>query len=246
MEENIRFNIKLADVPIGISALYNSTKLFCREYLTDEKPACKVCVEYSDIVFEKEKSAMQDERNGVSVRRFSDNYLETLAVYRKIAEELTDWGILLFHGSAVAVDGEAYLFTAKSGVGKSTHTRIWRETFGSRAVMVNDDKPLLRITDGGVTVYGTPWDGKHHLSNNIAVPLKAVCILERGSENRIRKITRREAWPFLMQQTYRPACSDKLEQVMRLTEQITSKAGLYRLACNMEAQAAVTAYEGMK
>ena len=45
--------------------------------------------------------------------------------------------------------------------------------------MVNDDKPLVHITDAGPVIYGTPWDGKHRLSRNIAVPVKAVCILRK-------------------------------------------------------------------
>lgn len=246
MEEKIRFNVRLADVPIGISVLYNTTREFCREYLTEEEAVCKVSVEYSDIVFEKDKSAKEDGRKGIPVRQFSDNYLETLALYRKIAEKLIEKGILLFHGSAVAVDGEAYLFTAKSGVGKSTHTRLWREVFGERAVMVNDDKPLLRMKDGCVAVYGTPWDGKHRLSSNISVPLKAVCILERGNVNRIKKITPREAWPTLMQQSYRPEDADKLKKAVCMIGEITEKTGLYRLQCNMDASAAETAYYGMQ
>ena len=80
------------------------------------------------------------------------------------------------------MDGQAVLFTAKSGTGKSTHTKLWRDLFGERAVMVNDDKPLLRILKDGVLVCGTPWDGKHRLSTNCALPLKAICILERGKK----------------------------------------------------------------
>ena len=61
------------------------------------------------------------------MRKYSDIYLETMAVYRKIEDKLLDYDTILFHGSAVAVDGVGYLFTAKSGTGKSTHTRLWRE-----------------------------------------------------------------------------------------------------------------------
>jgi serine kinase of HPr protein (carbohydrate metabolism regulator) len=101
---------------------------------------------------------------------------------------------LRIHASAVEVDGKAYLFSANSGTGKSTHTRLWREVFGDRAVMVNDDKPFLRMTEGAVMVYGSPWNGKHGLGCNLSVPLKAVCILERGEENRIEKISAKQAF----------------------------------------------------
>ena len=107
-----------------------------------------------------------------------DDYLETLAVCRKIAERMPEHNTFLFYGSCIAVDGAGYVFTAKSGTGKSTHTRLWRELLDNRATMVNDDKPLIRIADDDAIIYGTPWDGKHPLSHNIAVPLKAICILE--------------------------------------------------------------------
>lgn len=126
---------------------------------------------------------------------YTDAYLETLAVYRKIAEWMPMYNTLLFHGSVIAVDGKAYLFTAKSGTGKSTHTRLWREYFGERAVMINDDKPLLRITQEGVFAYGTPWDGKHRLSTNISAPLAGICILRRGNDNSIRMITGTRSLP---------------------------------------------------
>ena len=133
----------------------------------------------------------------------SKPYLETLTVYRKIATAFLERSVLLMHGSVVAVDGEAYMFTALSGTGKSTHVRLWRKLFGDRAVMVNDDKPLVRIGGERAIVYGTPWDGKHHLSNNIAVPLKAIVVLRRGLENEIHPLTVQEAFPTLLQQSFR-------------------------------------------
>ena len=118
-------------------------------------------------------------------------YLEELAIYRQIAEQAPERGVLLFHGSAVAVDGQTYLFTAKSGTGKSTHTRLWRQRFGDRALMVNDDKPLLRFTETEVLVCGTPWNGKHHLSAPVQLPLKALCVLMRSSfvTNQVRRVS---------------------------------------------------------
>ena len=96
----------------------------------------------------------------------------------RIADKVI-YDTILFHGSAVAVDGIGYLFTAKSGTGKSTHTRLWRELFGERAVMLNDDKPLIKVSENGIIVYGTPWDGKHRLSTNTFVPLKGICFMSK-------------------------------------------------------------------
>ena len=101
-------------------------------------------------------------------------------------KKILDRNCVLFHCSAVAVDGKAYLFTAASGTGKSTHTRMWRQHFGGRAVMVNDDKPILRIKDDGIYVCGTPWCGKHGLQTNVEVPVQGICILGGGEKNMIK------------------------------------------------------------
>ena len=128
--DKINFTVRLAEVPISISAIYHSTKDFCRDYLTGEEPVFSLEVTPGDIAYEREKSAREDDYEGIPIRHFSDSYLETLAVYRKIAEQMLDYGVLLFHGSVVAVDHKAYIFTAKSGTGKSTHTRLCRELLG--------------------------------------------------------------------------------------------------------------------
>lgn len=177
------------------------------------------------------------------MRSFSESYLETLAVYRKIADKLLDYDTILFHGSAVAVDGVGYLFTAKSGTGKSTHTRLWREMLGERAVMINDDKPLIRVSESGIIVYGTPWDGKHRLSTNIGVPLKALCILERAAENSITGITKSDAYNILVQQVNRPSAPQKLIKTLQLIDRLAENVKLYRIGCNMNPQAAEISYK---
>lgn len=246
IDRQMEFRIELAGVPIEITTQYEKTRRMCQDYLTGRQPSFSLAISQEDIDYEREKSAREDKKEGIPVRQFADDYLETLAVYRKIAEGLLEHDVLLFHGSAVAVDSEAYLFTAKSGTGKSTHTRLWREIFGGRAVMVNDDKPLLKITDDGVTVYGTPWDGKHRLSNRIAVPLRALCILERSETNRIERTTPKDAWPMLMQQSYRPQEPVKMAKTLELIDKLAQHVGLYRMGCNMESAAALMAYEAMR
>ena len=242
----IQFTIALADRHISISALHETTRDFCRGYLADKDPDFSLVISQADIDYEREKSEREDALEGIPVRSFTDEYLETLAVYRKIADKMLSFDTLLFHGSAIAVDGAAYLFTAKSGTGKSTHTRLWRETFGDRAYMVNDDKPLLKITDNGVWVCGTPWDGKHRLSKNTIVPQKGICILERGAENTIRCISVQEALPMIFQQSHRPLDPLDLTALLSLVDKLTRQVNIYKLACNMHPDAVTVAYNGMQ
>ena len=237
---------RLADRIIEIRSLHLMIHEQCREYRAVGVPDFRIEITPSDIVFEREKSAQADKAEERAIQFYSDGYLETLAAYRKIAERMPEYDTILFHGSCVAVDGAGYLFTAKSGTGKSTHTRLWRELLGDRAIMINDDKPLIRISDSGAIIYGTPWDGKHHLSNNIAVSLKAICILERAKENAILPVTREEALPMLIQQTYRPADPFTLAKTLTLIDWLGMEVKLYRLRCNMDISAAKLSYGTMK
>lgn len=243
----ITFTISLAGFCVEINSLYESTRTFCRDYLCDDvKADFSVSVSTEDIAFERGKSAKEDLLEGIPIRQFSDKYLETLAVYRKICTYLLEREVLLFHGSAIAVDGVAYLFTAKSGTGKSTHTALWRQVFGERAVMINDDKPLLKLTPEGVLVCGTPWNGKHGLGCNKMVPLKAICILERAEQNAITPMDAADVLPMLMQQSFRTGTTGGTVLLFDILDKLTKRVQLYRLGCNMDPQAAIVAYEGMK
>ena len=246
----VLFYVEIAGCVIKIHSIYSYVWEYCRAYLLPEqKPAAvdfELTMERADIAFEKRKSEEEDIREGRPVRRFSEEYLETLAVYRRLADKLLERNILLMHGSAVAVDGKGYLFTAPSGTGKSTHTRLWREYFGNRAVMINDDKPLLKITEKGAIVYGTPWDGKHRLSTNAAVPLQGICILKRDCSNRLETADRRLAYPMIVQQTHRPLQPEKLTVILQLIDRLMQRIPIYQLYCNMEYEAVEAAYGGMK
>jgi len=239
------FNLKIANKVFTILNIYTSTFDYCVQYITDESSDFTVPITQEDIELERVKSIRDEQMEGVLHHEYSVECLETTAVQRKITDFLFDCDVLLFHGSAVAVDGLGYLFTAKSGTGKSTHTKFWREMFGKRAVMVNDDKPFLQMSDKGVVVYGSPWNGKHRLGSNISVPLKAMCILERSTENWIKPISSSEALQILFQQSQRPRNSVNMIKYMELIDKLACRVEFYRMGCNMNPEAALMAYEVM-
>ena len=228
-------NYKFADKTVEVNSIYGKVHDYCKEYRTDEPADFAVTTSEADIDFEKSRS---------EAGSYPDAYYEELTVYRKICERMPFYDTILFHGSVISVDGVAFAFAAPSGTGKSTHAALWRKVYGERAVMVNDDKPLLHVGEC-VTAYGTPYDGKHHISNKIAVPLKAICILERGEKNSIERVSAKEVYSVIVQQTYRPMDVAALGKTMELIDRLTQKVELYRLHCNMDIEAAKVAYEGM-
>ena len=230
---------------IGITSHFREVHSYCRAYRTEGAPDFCIKISPEDLAFERAKARREAAAEGRSCPEYTDAYLETLAVYRKIAERMPSYETVLLHGSCVAVDGCGYLFTAPSGTGKSTHTRLWCELFGERAVMVNDDKPLLKIGGRGITVYGTPWNGKHRRGSRMEVSLQGLCILTRAENNHIERITAADARIPLLQQLYRPADPEAMKQTLLLLERLLVSVPLYRLGCRPDPDAAKLAYEMM-
>ena len=236
---------RMAERNIGVESLYERVHQRCAAYGTDGAPDFVVRITPADIDRERELSAREDRLAGRPVRDWTEAYLEELAVYRRIAEGMLSYDTFLCHGAAVAVDGWGYLFAARSGTGKSTHARLWKELLGDRLTYVNDDKPLVRVTSEAAMIYGTPYDGKHRRSSDIAVPLRAVCLLQRGEENHIRRIGVRDAFPRLVQQAYCPDDGAALQRTVALLQRLTERVQLYELTCNRDPDAARVAFEGM-
>lgn len=238
-KERMRFRIGLAGVIMEIWPLHGTVRNYCKAYIRSGKPEITIRMEEADIIRERKQHPGQS--------GMSDAGMETASVYRKIAEALIDRGILLIHGSAVALQGKGYLFLAPSGTGKSTHTRLWREVFHPEATMINDDKPLLRIEQGIVRVCGTPWDGKHRLSTNRMVPLQAICLLERGEKNRIRRLPAQDGFSDLLRHLYHPfGDRGKMAQTLVLAGKVRNTVPLFRMEATMEEGAAKMAWKAMK
>lgn len=237
------FRIRIAGVVAQVQPLFGSTAAYCRNYLTDQEPDFFVTVTDEDLRFEQYLLDVEADEEGMKRRRFTDPFLERTAIQRKIADELVKHNTLLLHGSTVAVDGEAYLFTATCGTGKSTHTRLWREVFGQRAVMVNDDKPFLQITSSGVIAHGAPWSGKHGLDTNISLPLKGICILRRGTQNVIERAEPEAVLPMLRHQSHIPVQAQT--QTYALVERLAETIPLWEMYCTPTQEAARIAYQAM-
>ena len=235
------FTVKLADLLFSVCGS-DTARRFCGDYLADG--TAEHTVQLTPEILEGERQFLR--RINDPGAEASEQFIETLALFRIVAEQLPAHDRVLFHGSSLAIDGRGVLFTAKSGTGKSTHTRLWREVFGDRVVMINDDKPFLHITPEGTRIYGTPWRGKHRLGSNISAPLGAICIVCRGMENRIQRVSPREALPALLQQTYMPEDPRMLQRTLALADRLAKTVPVYRLHCNMDPAAAKVAYEGLE
>ena len=163
----------------------------------------------------------------------------------KFCKSIIKYNAMLIHSSAIEYKGKAYLFAADSGVGKSTHTALWRQAFGNDVEMINDDKPVVRIIDGKAIAYGTPFDGGSGIANNISAPLGAVVFIERGENNSIIKAQTAEIIKKLYFSTAHFVSRETADKMLTNFENLISCTDFYILTCNMDISAAYIARDAI-
>lgn len=159
--------------------------------------------------------------------------------------QLLDFDGMMLHSSAVVMDGYAYLFSAPCGTGKSTHTNMWKEAFGSSVVMLNDDKPALRRENDRWYAYGTPWSGKTDQNINMRVPIGGICVLTRGEQNYIEPYNGASAIFSLLDQTVRPKTENIRGRLLELLDDLMTSVPIWKLRCTPTKEAALVSQAAM-
>lgn len=245
-EERIRFSARIADISFHVECFFESTRQLCRDYLIPEGKNCNetISISLEDLEGERQRMLKKAELHPEYLTA-SPQSVESMHLCRRIAELLPKYDRILFHGSALSIDGKGVIFTAVSGTGKSTHSRLWREVFGDRVEMINDDKPILHVSGDAVTVYGSPWRGKHGLGSNRNVPLAALCQICRAPENHVESMWPKDFIPLALQQTYMPENLDAMVRTVRHVGVLCRSVYTCRVSCNMEPKAAETVYAAL-
>ena len=186
----------------------------------------------------------------LDARKFQDYYpaeqslevTEYMLTGLLFARKLLDFSGFQLHASAIALNGRAYLFSAQCGTGKSTHTEKWCRLFD--AAYINDDKPALRLVDGVWMAYGTPWSGKHDISNPVGYPVGGIAFLERG-ENSICRLSPVQALPLIMEQTLKQLPQERMDQKLALLDNLLRNVPVWKLTCRNNDEAAYTSMNAM-
>ena len=141
------------------------------------------------------------------------------------------------------ISGHLCAFCGNSGVGKSTHTRLWQNHFGKNNVhIINDDKPALRLFGNSFTVYGTPFSGNSDENENIKAPLHAVVFLEQCEHNAMKKLTAKEALPyFLYNLPQYSKHAERMNTLLSLLDILLKTTPVYLLSCTPDKSAAILA-----
>ena len=143
------------------------------------------------------------------------------------------------HSSCIVYKDKAILFLGESGTGKSTHTRLWREYIPG-AVLLNDDSPMIRVEDGKVWAYGSPWSGKTPCYKQERYELAGCVRLSQAPYNKIKKLSVLQAYGAI-----HPSCPPEFaydsvlyDGVSGFIGKLLSQVPFYHLACLPDAEAA--------
>ena len=227
------FTIELSKLNIGVSSIYDYSEKFCEEYLTNAKPDFSVRTTEEKIDKEIEISEFTPKRD----------YAESICLYREIAEIIPNYDRCVFHGACIEYEGAGFIFTAVSGTGKSTHIRLWQKFLGSDKVqIINGDKPILHVEEEGTTIYSTPYAGKEGWQNHSSAPLKAICLLKRGMENKIYRVASSDIITDIFNQIYRPYDTAAVIKTLELLDRLL-KLPVYILECDISEEAVKTSFE---
>ena len=242
------YDIEIACYKIRIKCYFNSSLNFFENYQIEIKnPDIVIQLTQNDINTEL-ISYMKAKREAVNIALldvFSRNAIVPSLVFNRLADTFIPRKVILLHGSVVALNNLSYIFIAPSGVGKSTRTRIWMNLY-PESIVVNGDKPFIKVTDTQLLACGSPWCGKEGWNTNTTVPLRAIFILERvteGEDNSIEELSAGKAFPALLQQTYIPKDVYLAKTVINLLKDFTGKVKFYKFRSAPTAEAVRLAYE---
>lgn len=225
------FNICVADVVIGIDNKYDYIRDMCRDYISS-----------SPAVFTVSATDAEIEHENPDGFPYPPAYLETLAIYRKIAESLSDYDAFLMHGVLMDVRGHGILLCAESGTGKSTHAALWLELLGDECRIINGDKPLIRLDNALPFGYGTPWCGKEEINENAKVQLFDICFIKRAEENSVRELPKSEVLARLIPAVHIPE-NGNAAKMLETLDTVAKSVRFFEISCNTDISAAKTAYE---
>lgn len=230
--------VLIADLVVELNPKYDNTKNLAKPFLYRGDRNTDITLNIPEYYYESIKVQAENAAEMEAAENF--------AYSSKFCRMAIPYQTMQIHSSALIYNGGAYLFSADSGVGKSTHTRLWLKAFGDRVHIMNDDKPVVRIYDDKVIAYGTPFDGGSGIALNEAYPLKAIIFLERGENNAVRVPSTKEVIQKLYFQTAHMVGRQTAEHMLdNFGKLIASNIPLYILTCNCDINAAHTAFQAI-
>ncbi|MBE6738216.1 MAG: hypothetical protein E7566_06165 [Ruminococcaceae bacterium] len=226
--------LKIADVVVEMPLKYPQTAHWYSSYLVSDEEAADIKIETS----QKEMDYLV--KNGIDI---TEPIAENMVLCNKFNSQLIRFFGSYIHSSALKYEDKVYLFSADSGVGKSTHTKKWCRLFPDKARVINDDKPSFRMIDGKCIVYGSPFSGGTNIQINEKGELGAIVFIERSEENKLERLDTRQAIVLLIRQTHKRVSEKARDRLLSMMSEILLNYPVYKLYCADNDEAVETAFK---
>ncbi len=235
---------KLADFPVIIDSVHDLIHKQCNDYTYDGMTESEIYIKTSqqDIELEREKLKYCN----LVKSNTNDDYIESLAIYRKFCNLITARGSLIMQGCAISAYGNAYLLTPNIDTENISNEKFWLSGFGNCAEIVNNKYPIIKVENNTVFVYSSPWCNCEEYKKNKKAPLKAICIINHDKTNHIEEISIADGYATILRQCSYMVSNNNVSIIISNLNRILKRIHLYSLGCNMEPSSAVIAYEKMK
>ena len=219
---------KLAGLPVAFMHESERVAQFFSDFVTAEHPTLTLSVTRAEIDAEYTAERPIADRAALRADR---GYGEALALYRRFCHTLPTYGGFFLHAAFFTYRNHGVAVIAPSGVGKSTHVRLWREAYPDEVRVINGDKPLVRRTaDGDYLGYGAPLAGKEGWCEHTAAPITHLIFLTRGTEDTVAPLPPAEAFPSLFSAVLAPQDQQELSLLLPHISNILQSARTYRAA----------------
>lgn len=220
---------KLCDLFVEMSPFYEDLTLRAAPFVTESATA--------DMVIKLDKAK-------TDAFAMQKNLTPSLAEYQlscvEFCNQLFAFDGFVLHASAVLYKDGVYMFSAPSGIGKSTQASLWVKNLQG-AKVINDDKPAIRIIDGKPRAYGTPWCGSGYERLNQSGAVKALYFIRRNSVNYVKPMDKSKIPYLLFESTMRPMENSAMDKLFSVLDAFVSSVPVFSLDCNTDDSAVQTA-----
>lgn len=223
------FNLKIADIVMEIDNKQSYIYEYCKDWACDGAPSFRVGVSADEINKYIEGCGYET----------CPRVVERVLLSRKIAAKLPPYHAFLLHGAVIKYEGEGIIFSAKRGVGKTTHVNLWRDAFGDKVKVVNGDKPVIKREGSEFIAHGTPWRGKEDLGDNSSVKVTKLCFIKRADTPSVERITAKQAWTRLCRQTVYPESSEMYDTFAKDMADFLRSVDIYLISVNQDVESAI-------
>lgn len=224
----------ISGLKVAMVCRYDTLKRRAEKYLSSDADTADITIEVTDRAVKN----ILLKYSGVSPAS-----AELSLTAAGFSRQLPQFDGFILHASAIGYRGTAILFSADSGVGKSTHTRLWQNVFGKDNVpIINDDQPVIRFLSGKAFVYGSPFSGNSEENADIKLPLRAVVFLERAKTNDIHRLLPQDSVPLFLRQIPRYSYDrDYMDRILALLDRLLAHTPVWLLKCTPDRSAALLA-----